>query len=267
MRKPGRLLAGFVLATMLAGCGASRHVQPYSGRLYSIAQVQGAFAALGLRLHTDSRHPGLTVLVNKHHLGQPYMGAVPRLLTVVVADRRHATASPASLRKRWRSRLMRYANVTVFYKPAIIDEVRGSISTLRWGTPAAKPGRQLIVPGGSIGGIRLGESRKDVEQAFGPGLSTRHGLIRSYFGGHVLLTYNFHDRQYNWVAGLWTRWPGFHTRSGVHVGSSKPALRRIYATCDSKAGCHLLEGPWPDALATSFALRDGKVAEIGIGSS
>jgi hypothetical protein len=44
-------------------------------------------------------------------------------------------------------------------------------------------------------------------------------------------------------------------------------LRRIYATCDSKAGCHLLEGPWPDALATSFALRNGEVAEIGIGSS
>jgi hypothetical protein len=263
VRKPGRLLAGFVLATMLAGCGASRHVQPYSGRLYSIAQVQGAFAALGLRLHTDSRHLGLTVLVNNHHL----LRAVPRLLTVVVADRRHATASPASLRKRWRSRLMRYANVTVFYKLSVIDEVRGSISTLRWGTPGAKAGRRLIVPGGSIGGIRRGESRKDVEQAFGQGRSMRHGLIRSYFGGHVLLTYDFHDRQYKWVAGLWTRWAGFHTRSGVHVGSSRQELRRIYATCDSKAECHLLEGPWPDALATGFVMRHGKIAEIGIGNS
>jgi hypothetical protein len=252
---------------MLAGCGGSRHVQPYSGRLYSIAQVQGAFAALGLRLHTDSRHPGLTVLVNNHHLGQPYLRAVPRLLTVVVADRRHATTSPASLRKRGRSRLTRYANVTVFYKPSILDEVRGSISTLRWGTSRAKPGRQLIVPGGSIGGIRLGEPRKDVEKAFGPGRSMRHGLIRSYFGGHVLLTYDFHDREYKWVAGLWTRWAGFHTRSGVHVGSGRQELRRIYATCDSKTECHLLEGPWPDALATGFVMRHGKVAEIGIGNS
>jgi hypothetical protein len=265
--KPGRLLAGFVLATMLAGCGVSRHAQPYSGRLYSIAQVQGAFAALGLRLHTDSRHPGLTVLVNNHHLGQPYMRAVPRLLTVVVADRRHAAASPASLRKRGRSRLTRYANVTVFYKPSILDEVRGSISTLRWGTALAKAGRRLIVPGGSIGGIRLGESRKNVEKALGPGRSMRHGLVRSYFGGHLRLTYVFHDSLGKYVAGLWTRWGGFHSRSGVHVGSSRQELRRIYATCDGKTACHLLEGPWPDALATNFVMRNGKVAKIGIGYS
>lgn len=267
MRRLGRLLAGFALAAMLAGCGSSRHAQPYSGRLYSIGQVQGAFAALGLRLHTDSRRPGLALLVNNRHLGQPYMGAVPRLLTVVVADRRHAAAGPASLRKRGRSRLTRYANVTVFYKPSIVDEVRGSISTLRWGTPAARPGRRLIVPGGSIGGIRLGEPRQEVEKAFGPGRSMRHGLIRSYFGGHVLLTYVFHDSQEKWVAGLWTRWAGFHTRSGIHVGSSRQELRRIYATCDDRTECHLLEGPWPDALATSFTLRKGKVAEIGMGSA
>ena len=252
---------------MLAGCGSSRHAQPYSGRIYSVAQVQGAFAALGLRLHVHSRHPGLAVLVNKHHLGQPYMRAVPRLLTVFVADHRHAGASPASLRKRGRSRLTRYANVTVFYKPSILDEVRGSISTLRWGTPLAKPGRRLIVPGGSIGGIRLGESRKDVQKAFGPGQSTGQGVFRSYFGGHLLLTYVFHDSPEKYVTGLQTRWGGFRTRSGVHVGSARQELHRIYATCDDKTECHLLEGPWPDALATSFTMRNGKVAEIGIGYS
>jgi hypothetical protein len=260
-------MAGFVVAVMLTGCGSSRHAQPYSGRLYSIAQVQGAFAALGLRLHADRHHPGLAVLVNNHRLGQPYMRAVPRLVTVFVADRRQVADNPASLRKRGRSRLLRYANLTVFYKPSILDEVRGSISTLRWGTPLAKAGRQLIVPGGSIGGIRLGESRKNVEKAFGPGRSMRHGLIRSYFGGHVLLTYDFHDRRYNWVAGLWTRWGGFQTRSGVHVGSTRQELRRIYATCHAKTACYLLEGPWPDALATSFTLRNGKVAEISMGNS
>jgi hypothetical protein len=252
---------------MLAACGSSRHAQPYSGRLYSVAQVEGAFAALGLRLHTDSHRPGVVLLVNNRHLGQPYMGPVPRLVTVVVADRRHAAESPASFRERGHSRLTRYANVTAFSKPSVIDEVRGSISTLRWGTIRAKPGRRLIVPGGSIGGIRMGESRKDVEKAFGPGRSMQHGLVRSYFGGHVLLTYEFHDRQYKWVAGLWTRWSGFRTRSGVHVGSSRQDLRRIYATCDSKTECHLLQGRWPDALATGFTMRNGKVAEIGIGYS
>jgi hypothetical protein len=248
---------------MVAGCGASRHVQPYSGRLYSIAQVQRAFAALGLRLHTDSRHPGLTVLVNNHHLGQPYMGAVPRFLTVVVADRRHAAEYPGAFNDGG----MRYANVTVFSEPSVLDEVRGSISTLRWGTPGAKPGRQLIVPGGSIGGIRLGESRKNVEKALGPGRSIRHGLVRSYFGGHLRLTDVFHGSLKKYVAGLWTRWGGFHKRSRVRVGSSRQELRRIYATCDGKTECHLLEGPWPDALATRFTMRHGKVAEIGIGYS
>lgn len=266
MTKLGWLLAGLVLATMLAACGSSRRAQPYSGRLYSIAQVQGAFAGLGLRLHRDSHQPGVVVLVNNHHLGQPYVGPVPRLLTVVVADRRHAADSPASFEKRGRSRLTRYANVTVFFKPSVVDEVRGSISTLRWGTTRTKPGRGLIVPGGSIGGIRLGESRKDVEKAFGPGRSTRRGVVR-YFGGHLLVSYWFHDRLYNGVAYLQTGWPGFHARSGVRVGSSRQELRRLYATCDSKTECHLLEGPWPDALATGFTMRHGKVAEIGIGYS
>jgi hypothetical protein len=240
---------------MLAACGSSRGAQPYSGRLYSVAQVQAAFAALGLRLHTDSRRPGVVMLVNNHHLGQPYMGPVPRLLTVVVTDRRRAADSSASFQKRGHSRLTRYANVTVFFRPSVLDEVRGSLSTLRWGTPLARPGRWLIVPGGSIGGVTLGESRKQVEKAFGPGVSTRRGLV-TYAGGRILVNYWFHDRLEKWVAFLQTRWGGFHTRSGVHVGSSRRELRRIYATCDSKTGCHLLEGPWPDALATSFTMHD-----------
>lgn len=255
-----------MLATLLAACGSSRHAQPYSGRVYSVGQVQSAFAALGLRLHPDSHDPGVVLLVNDRHLGQPYMGPVPRLLTVVVTARGRVTESPASFQTRGHSRLTRYANVTVFSKPSVLDEVRGSISTLRWGTIRAKPGRRLIVPGGSIGGIRMGESRKDVEKAFGPGRSMRRGLVR-YFGGRLLVSYVFHDRMYKWVAYLQTRWSGFHTRSGIHVGSSRQELRRIYATCDSETECHLLEGRWPDALATGFTMRHGKVAEIGIGYS
>jgi hypothetical protein len=161
---------------------------------------------------------------------------------------------------------MRYANVTVFFKPPIIDEVRGSISTLRWGTIRAKPGSGLIVPGSSIGGIRLGESRKSVEKAFGPGRSTRRGIV-SYFGGHLLVNYWQHDRLYKYVWSLGTRWSGFHTRSGVHVGSTRQELRRLYVTCDNNTECHLLEGRWPDALATSFTMKNSRVAEIGIGYS
>jgi hypothetical protein len=228
--------------------------------------VEGAFAELGLRLHRESHRHGVVLLVNNRHLGQPYMSPVPRLVTVVVADRRHAGESPASVQKSGRSRLTRYANVMVFSRPSVLDEVRGSISTLRWGTSRAKAGRRLIVPGGSIGGIRLGESRKQVEKAFGPGRSTSRGLV-SYFGGHLVVNYWFHDRLEKWVAYLQTRWGGFHTSSGVHVGSSRQELRRIYATCDTKTECHVLEGPWPDALATGFTMRNGKVVEIAVGNS
>lgn len=260
MRRRVPLVTAFVVLGTLVGCGSSHHAGAYSGRLYSVAQVRRAFAQLGLELHKAARQsPGLVRL----QLGATF--PVPRtgLGRVTVATRRATATSATHLP----GRATRYANVTAVSKSGVLDEVRGAMSALRWGTLAhAKPGRHLIVPGNSIGGVWLGESRKTVEKALGRGKPSGRGVV-SYFGGHLLVGYEFHDRIYRWVSYLMTRWSGYHTRSGVHVGSTRQALRPLYATCDSKSECHLLAGPWPDALATGFTMRGGKVAEMDIGRS
>jgi hypothetical protein len=185
---------------------------------------------------------------------------------VVVATQRHAAESTAFLQPRRLARVTRYANVAAFSRPYILDEVRAAVSALRWGTVPVKPGRRLIVPADSIGGIRLGESRRNVEKAFGPGKSTHRGLVW-YFGGHLLVNYWFHDGLYKRVEYLQTRWGGYRTRSGVHVGSSRQDLQPLYVSCDkTKPECWLQAGPTPDPVGTVFTVRHGKVVEIEVGS-
>jgi hypothetical protein len=183
---------------------------------------------------------------------------------VFVVTRRQAAESVQFKRDR-NTQVTRYANITVVLKPDFLYQVRSAVSALRWGiasTPA-KLGRGLIVLGSSIDGIRLDESRTNVEKAFGVGRSSRRGLV-SYFGGHLIVNYWFHDGLYKQVEYLETRWSGYHTRSGVHVGSGKRELRPLYVTC-AKGTCVLLAGPWPDPVATSFTMRHGKVVDIIIG--
>ena len=260
MRRVASFVAAFVVFGALVACGSSHHARAYSGRLYSVAQVQQAFAQLGLELHKAARQsPGLVRLQLGATLPVPRTG-----LGRVMVGTRRATANSATHPP---GRVTRYANVTAVSKSDVLDEVRGAMSALRWGTLAhAEPGGNLIVPGDSIGGVWLGESRKTVEKALGPGKPSGRGVV-SYFGGRLLVSYEFHDRVYRWVSYVMTRWSGYRTRSGVHVGSTRQALSPLYATCDSKSECHLLAGPWPDALATRFTMRGGKVAEIDIGRS
>jgi hypothetical protein len=250
----------------LAACGSSDHAQPYTGRLYSVAHVQRAFASLGLELHTGARRaPGLVFLLNNRRLGPQHIPSPPRVVTVVVATRRPTAERTAFFPKRRHARVTRYANVTAFSKPYLLDEVRAAVSALRWGGVPVKPGRRLIVLGDSIGGIRLGDSRRSVERAFGPGRSTRRGLVW-YFGGHLLVDYWFHDGLYKRVEYLQTRWDGYHTRSGVHVGSSRHALRPLFVSCGSEPECWLQAGPTPDPVGTVFTVRRGKVVKIAVGS-
>jgi hypothetical protein len=266
VRKLACLAAAVVSFVTPAACGSSHRAQPYAGRLYSVAQVQRAFASLGLELHRGAeRSPGLVFMLNDRRLGPQHLPSPPRVVTVVVATRRHAAESTAFIRKRPHTRVTRYANVAAFAKPYILGEVRAAVSALRWGTVPMKPGRRLIVPAHSIGPIRLGESRRNVEKAFGPGKSKRRGLVR-YFGGRLLVNYWFHDGLYDHVEYLQTRWRGYHTRSGVHVGSSRQALRPLYVSCASKTECWLQAGPMPDAVGTTFTLRHGRVVDIEIGS-
>jgi hypothetical protein len=124
------------------------------------------------------------------------------------------------------------------------------------------PKNRLIVPGDSIAGISLGEPRKRVEKAFGQGKSERRGLVW-YFGGRLLVDYWFHDRLTTRVEEVETRWGGFHTRSGVHIGTSRQALRALHVTCGD-GECSRAAGRMPDAPGTVFTMRHGTVVQIDI---
>jgi hypothetical protein len=275
-RLAGLLAAIGVLATA-SSCGSSHRTQlssndlrvrsaAYSGHLYSVKEVRRAFAALGLELHRGPRPaPGLVSLVNNARLGPQHIPSPRRVVTVFVVTRRQAAESTQFERGR-NTQVTRYANITVVSKPDFLYQVRSAVSALRWGTASSlgKPGRGLIVLGSSIDGIRLGESRTNVEKAFRVGRSIRRGLV-SYFGGHLIVNYWFHDGLYKQVEYLETRWSGYRTRSGVHVGSSRRELRPLYVTC-AKGNCGLLAGPGPDPVGTEFTMRHGKVVDIIIGS-
>ena len=236
----------------------------YSGRLYSVADVERAFAQLGWRLRrAPSRQPGVATLAAFWNVPGQGIPPTARGGFVEVATQRTMVGNEPSFPGRRTS----FANVTAFGGFGTLDNVRGALSALRWGTLArAKPARDLIVPGKSIGPFRLDESRAAVEKAFGPG---RRGPYRggvSYFGGRVEVSYEFHDGIYNGVTALSTRSPRYHTRSGIHVGSSVQALRKLFVTCEGKSMCYVLAGPWPDALTTNFLLSHGRVTEIGFGN-
>ncbi len=149
--------------------------------------------------------------------------------------------------------------VLLFASPALVG-CSSSHHAAR--SSAAQPKSRLIVLGQSIAGIRLGEPRKSVEKAFGPGRSGRRGLVR-YFGGRLLVDYWFHDGLTTRVQGLETRWGGFHTGSGVHVGSSREELRALHMACGN-GECSRQARPMPDAPGSIFTMRHGKVAEIDI---
>jgi hypothetical protein len=125
---------------------------------------------------------------------------------------------------------------------------------------SALPNNRVIVLGDSIAGIPLNEPRKSVEKAFGHGKSSRRGLVW-YFGGRLLVDYWFHDQLTTRVEELETSWGGFHTRSGVHVGTSRQALRALHVTC-REGDCNLAAGRLPDAPGTIFRMRHGNVAQI-----
>jgi hypothetical protein len=235
----------------------------YSGRLYSISDVQRAFAQLAWKLTpAPSRQPGVVVLKARWNEPLQEWDGTPAG-TVEVAGRRSAIGAvgPSAGTR------MSFANVTVFYYGSgARDNVKGALSALRWGTiEGGKPASHLIISGKSIGPFHIGERRAAVERAFGPGKHGRYMGEVSYFGGQITVGYEFHGSIYNWVTALSTRSPTYHTRAGIHIGSSMQALRRLFVTCTGKSMCYVLAGPWPDALTTQFLLRDGMVSKIAFG--
>src|SRR6266498_1271255 len=127
------------------------------------------------------------------------------------------------------------------------------------------PKERLIVLGRSIGAISLGEERATVRRTLGPGKRSSRGVV-SYFGGRLLISYWFHDGLTHRVNYIKTTWDGFHTRSGVHVGTSRRDLHLPRGSCSDRT-CGLAAVNGADAPGTSFGIRDSKIAWIAVGYS
>jgi hypothetical protein len=126
----------------------------------------------------------------------------------------------------------------------------------------ALPKNRLIVLGRSIGPISLGERRSAVTRAFGSGNQVRRG-VASYFGGRLLVNYWFHDELTRRVSDIETTWEGFHTRTGVRVGSSRQDLHIPRGSCLGDL-CAVAASKGPDAPGTGFGIRKHKVARINV---
>ena len=177
VKRRATLLAATGILAATSACGSSHRTHlssndlrvrsASSGHRYSVREVRRAFAALGLELHRGPRPaPGLVSLVNNARLGPQHIPSPHRVVTVFVATGRQAPAS-VQFKTGRNTQVTSYANVTVVSKPDVLYQVRSAVSALRWGTASssAKPGRGLIVLGSSIDGIRLDESRTNVEKA------------------------------------------------------------------------------------------------------
>jgi hypothetical protein len=130
---------------------------------------------------------------------------------------------------------------------------------------SALPTKRVIVLGRSIGAISLGEARKSVRQTLGPGKRLSRGVF-SYFGDRVLISYWFHDQLRQRVNYIKTTWSGFHTRSGVHVGTSRLDLHLPAGSCLNGI-CGLAASKGADAPGTGFGIRRGRVVWIAVGYS
>ena len=130
---------------------------------------------------------------------------------------------------------------------------------------SALPTNRVIVLGRSIGAISLGEGRSSIRRTLGAGKRLSRGVF-SYFGGRVLISYWFHDQLTQRVNYTKTKWSGFHTRSGVHVGTSRRDLHFPAGSCLNGI-CGLAASKGADAPGTAFGIRRRKVAWIAVGYS
>jgi hypothetical protein len=130
---------------------------------------------------------------------------------------------------------------------------------------STQPKDRLIVLGRSIGAIALGERRTSVRRTLGSGKRLSRGVF-SYFGGRLLISYWFHDQLTPRVNYIKTTWSGFHTRSGVRVGTNRRDLHLPGGSCVNGT-CGLAAGKGADAPGTGFGIRRGKIAWIAVGYS
>ncbi len=109
------------------------------------------------------------------------------------------------------------------------------------------PKDRLIVLDRAIGPVRLGESRKALEKALGPGVEKPKGdrFVAYYFGGRLEVTYGDHGMLRPYVVSIRTTSAGFHTASGLRVGASARSLKpNPHLTCMKNYSASAIAG-WP----------------------
>ena len=125
------------------------------------------------------------------------------------------------------------------------------------------PRNRLIVPGVSIGNVHFGESRRAVARALGPGKRIAPDYF-SYLDGRLRILYSYHDQYTGRAQALITRWSGYRTPSGIHVGSPRQALDGLHLNCFDET-CASPQNP--DDPGIIFTLRHDHVVEIFVGAS
>jgi hypothetical protein len=152
----------------------------------------------------------------------------------------------------------------VIFRKSVLVGVAVAIALTGCGSSRhALPKNRLIVLGRSIGPISLGERRSAVMRALGSGKRVRLG-IASYFGGRLFVNYWFHDELTQRVSEIETAWDGFHTRSGVRVGTDRRDLHLPGRSCLGDL-CAVAASKGPDAPGTGFRIRNDKIARISVG--
>jgi hypothetical protein len=130
---------------------------------------------------------------------------------------------------------------------------------------APVPKDRLIVPAVSMGKVHFGEPRRGVEKSLGAGKRIERGYV-SYLQGRLRIVYSYHDAYTGKAEAMITTWPGFRTRSGIHVGSTRDDLNRLgfHVSCfDGECTDNSVNPDFPNTL---FMMRHGLVAEIFVGT-
>jgi len=138
----------------------------------------------------------------------------------------------------------------------------------------------IIVPGRSIGNLKIGMTIQQVARYLGPGqLLSKHLGVVSYYlygtrvSGEYTVLYAGHPRT---AVAIGERTGVMHTVSGIRLGSSLAEIQGAYAVqCGTSikeastevnaSGYCDLHGP--TGRATRFTVRNGEVETIGVAKS
>ncbi len=135
---------------------------------------------------------------------------------------------------------------------------------------AALPQHGVVVPGKSLGGLRLGATPAQVQAAWG----SSFGLCLACSEPTWYFTYrpfepqgvgvSFHARRADALFTLWSP-PGWHTREGLRIGDPAARAHALYGPLTSVAcGSYSVLVTAAGGVVTSIYLLGGKVWGFGL---